>query len=336
MRPGRTVILMRHGMRQPFSDTRFQHGQLTYRGRRLCRDMGKWIGSDLQEKGLVREEQASLKTAADSAARCIMSAEAFAEGFLGRHGPAEKHEGWPAGLFIPGLTGVSEGFRQEAEQQVLCHAGLSSLDELPYTLAPELSVLERLTGRMFSEGTAELVLEEGKGPVLTGPLQTAAAAADTILCHDLVRQPFREHLSENDRNALACIIDRYREILFGTEIIAKHALAPFLQQLQNELCSDAQENLLLSVHDTTIKAVLTVLGLSDAAFPGNTAGEIPFGSCLCFEQFEDELNLPRTQIRRICPTNDQIWEGAPLNRMHPPLSSVLLTDLPGLPERLSG
>ena len=318
MRLIRSVILMRHGMRRTFSGTRFHNGQLTGRGRKLCFDLGTWFRRELEEKGMTFEEVPHLCCASSPSPRAAESVKAFAEGFTGSAGMTGPAQGWSPEFFIPALSGMTDGFRRTAEQQVLHNTDAAGLTELPLTLDENLSVLKRLTGKETDDGNTELILEEGKGPVLRGPLSSAARAADRLLCRDINQHRWKQHLSEADRAALAGILDLHREVLFGTEAIVRSSLGPFLRQLRRTITAEDQQTcILLSAHDTTIQAVLTALGVPGADLPGSTLGTIPFGSCLCLEVYEDEQHK-FIDIQLVRPHDAQIDGLMPVNPEHSP------------------
>ncbi len=321
MRLIKTVTVMRHGIRRSFSGR--HPGQITGRGLKLCRQMGRWMYSEILR--MAPDADISLKTASSPSQRAIDSAKEYASGFMPYSEAVQQAEGWTAEMFIPVLTGMSEQFRAEAEQQILNNTGIHDLKDIPNQFLEGLSLLKQKTGddlKRYAQET-ELVLTDGDGPVIHGLPRIASAKADELLTREITSLMRSCHLKDAERKILSEITDMYLNMLFGTDLIIHSALGPFLTQLGRELISGMDEHVLLCGHDTTVKTVQTALGIDDYDLPGNSFGKIPPGCCMRFDVYSDTEEQRYVRIVMIYPSDDHLYGRIPIKTEYPPGRTIL-------------
>ncbi len=228
-------------------------------------------------------------------------------------------------LFTPRLRNINAAFRLRAEQEAAKKLDRFDVTTIPEELIREFSGLTQLMAAQENPKhiKTDLLLEEGNGPQLAGLLNTAAQISDTLLCRELMHSLFSKTMTQQDRQALARICDLRRDILFGTKSIVQNACASFFLQLSKELNNSTEICTLMCGHDSTIKAVLTILEAETYSLSESSLGEIPPGCCLCFDIYEVEKKDRLVHVHLLYPRDAHLMGTERLNQTHPPASQEL-------------
>lgn len=157
------VVLSRHNIRSPLSDSKSALGrltphewnkwtaaksELTSRGGVLETQMGQYFRKWAVDAGLFPENYVptadDLNVIANSMQRCIATAQYFTSGFMPVGGVRVNHRYTPSKmdpLFNPQLTKVSPAFKEEAMKQIKAMGGKNGIRGINEAIAPDYAMI---------------------------------------------------------------------------------------------------------------------------------------------------------------------------------------------------
>ncbi len=213
------VVLSRHNIRSPLSDSKSDLGrmtphqwtkwsagksELTSRGGALETLMGQYFRKWAVDAGLFPENHIptadDLNVIANSMQRCIATAQYFSSGFMPVGGVRVNHRYEPSKmdpLFNPQLTKVSPEFVATAMEQINAMGGKNGIVGINEAIAPEYAFIQEVMDtkdspmartndpklKDFSNFNTEIVFEKFKEPAMKAgsALKDLNAASDAFI-----------------------------------------------------------------------------------------------------------------------------------------------------------
>lgn len=213
------VVLSRHNIRSPLSDSKSDLGrmtphqwtkwsagksELTSRGGALETMMGQYFRKWAVDAGLFNENHApsadDVNVIANSMQRCIATAQYFSSGFMPVGGIRVNHRYTPSKmdpLFNPQLTKVNPEFVAKAQEQIKAMGGKKGMRGINEAIEPDYKVMMEVMDvdqspmakennpklKAFKNYDTEVVLEKYKEPYLKGgsALKELNSASDAFI-----------------------------------------------------------------------------------------------------------------------------------------------------------
>ena len=312
----RVVILSRHNIRSPLSGSGSLLGDITphewfswtsapselsLRGAVLETMMGQYFRLWLEEEGLFPEnwqpEENAVRFYANAKQRTLATARYFSAGFLPvAVVPVESHAEYDTmdPVFEPSLNFVTDGYAQDAAEQIALKGGEAGLDGILADLNDAISLLMDTADIEQSEayqsgqygdlrsGETVLVLEEGKEPKMTGPIKNATSVADAMILQyyeeaDEKKAAFGHELTEEDWQKIHSIVDTYSDMLFCSPLVSVNVAHPLLQEIRSEMTAEGRKFTFLCGHDSNVASVLAAMNAEDYLLPETVEQHTPIG-----------------------------------------------------------
>ncbi|MBQ1320161.1 MAG: histidine-type phosphatase [Solobacterium sp.] len=347
------VVLSRHNIRAPLSGSGSVLGEatpyewyewssnpseLSLRGGTLETTMGQYFRKWLISEGLVTEnwrpDGNEVRFYANAKQRTIATAQYFSSGFLPvANVPIEYHADYDTmdDVFTPKLTFMSDAYRAAAIPLMQARAEelQDSYDLLASTVDYEDSAGRR-NGSLpeLKDGPAEIVLNLGDEPNMTGALKIANSLTDALILQyyeapDEKAAAFGHELDREQWQKLADIKEAYDQALFSVPMIAVNVAHPLLQEIEGELASPGRKFTFLCGHDSNIASVLAALDAEEYELADSIEQSTPIGSKLVFEKWADEEDREYIRVRLVYLSPDQMRTISLLDLDHPPMTEVI-------------
>ena len=318
----RIVILSRHNIRSPLSDSGSLLGDITphkwfewtskpselsLRGALLETLMGQYFRLWLEDEGFFPEnyqpEGGAVRFYANSMQRTLATARYFSAGLL----PVAKVE-------------------------IENHAAYDTMD--PTMDVADIRESEAYkSGKVgeLTEGETNLILEPGEEPGMSGPIKIATSVADALTLQyyeetDPVKAAFGKELSREDWLKLHTIVDTYSDMLFTRPLVCVNVAHPLLQEIRSELQAPERRFSFLCGHDCSIASVLASLGVTDYTLPDTIEPKTPIGSKLVFERWLNEAGEAFYKVSMVYQSTEQLREYTRLSLDNPPVKTAIVID----------
>ena len=366
------VVLSRHNIRSPLSDSKSDLGrmtphqwtvwsapksELTLRGGAVETMMGQYFRKWAEDAGLFPENHQpsadDVNVQANSMQRCIATAQYFTSGFMPVGGIEVNHRYVPSKmdpLFNPQLTKVSPKFVEIAMEQIAQQGGKKGIRGLSEQLKPDydliIDVLDVDQSPMANESDpklkaldnydTEFVFEQFKEG---SALKTLNGASDAFILQyyeepDTLKAAFGHKLTRADWERLAHIKDVYQDALFTAPIVAVNVARPLIQYMYDELRSPDRRFTFLVGHDSNLSSVATALGVEPYELPQAIEKKTPIGSKIVVEKFEGADGKTYADINIVYPSLDQLRNLQLIDLDNPPVIYPL--SLEGLTRNADG
>ena len=360
------VVLSRHNIRAPLSNSGSAVGQLTpyswtewtapeseltLKGGVAETIMGQYFRKWLEAEQLIPEnyipEDGEVRFYTNARQRTIATAQYFSSGMLPVANAAIEYKdeiGATDPTFKVLLTYMSDAYAEAVDEQLHEQFDLEEGGEVQQSLAKDYALLEDVIDFKNSEGflsgeypewrtdDIEVILEEGKEATVGGSLKTAMAASDAIVLQyyeedDPVKAAFGRELTTEEWTQLADITTTYQTIRFNSPLLGVNLAHPMLIEILREIQDPGRKFSFICGHDSNVATVLGALGVTDYELPETIERRTPIGVKLVFEKWtRDEEEFAR--VRLIYQSTEQLRNLTPLSLDHPPMSFPL--ELPGL------
>ena len=360
------VVLSRHNIRAPLSNSGSAVGQLTpytwtewtapeseltLKGGIAETIMGQYFRKWLEAEQLIPEnyipEDGEVRFYTNARQRTIATAQYFSSGMLPvANVPIEYKDeiGATDPTFKLYATFMSDAYAEAVDEQLHEQFDLEEGGEIQESLAEDYALLEDVIDFKDSEGylsgeypewrtdDIEVVLEEGKEASIGGSLKTAMAASDAIVLQyyeedDPVKAAFGHELSTEEWTQLADITTTYQTIRFNSQLIGVNLAHPMLIEILSEIQNPGRKFSFICGHDANVATVLGALGVTDYDLPETIERRTPIGVKLVFEKWaKGEEEFAR--IRLVYQSTEQLRHLTPLSLETPPMSFTI--ELPGL------
>ena len=368
------VVLSRHNIRSPLSDSKSDLGrmtphqwtvwsapksELTLRGGAVETMMGQYFRKWAEDAGLFPENHQpsadDVNVQANSMQRCIATAQYFTSGFMPVGGVEVNHRYVPSKmdpLFNPQLTKVSPEFVAIAMKQIAEQGGKNGIRGISEQLRPDyeliIDVLDVDKSPMTKDNDpklkaldnydTEFVFEQFREPGLKSGSALKTLNGAFILQYyeepDTLKAAFGHKLTRADWERLAHIKDVYQDALFTAPIVAVNVARPLIQYIYDELRSPDRRFTFLVGHDSNLSSVATALGVEPYELPAAIEKKTPIGSKIVVEKFEGKDGKTYADINIVYPTLEQLRNLQLITLDNPPM--VYPLSLEGLERNADG
>ena len=361
----RIVILSRHNIRSPLSDSGSLLGDITphkwfewtskpselsLRGALLETLMGQYFRLWLEDEGFFPEnyqpESGAVRCYANSMQRTLATARYFSAGLLPvAKVEIENHAAYDTmdPTFRPALNFVNDAYAEDVRSQVAemgGEAGMQGiLDQLHDAMELLMDVADIRESEAYksgkvgelTEGETNLILELGEEPGMSGPIKIATSVADALTLQyyeetDPVKAAFGHELSREDWLKLHTIVDTYSDMLFTRPLVCVNVAHPLLQEIRSELQAPERRFSFLCGHDCSIASVLASLGVTDYTLPDTIEPKTPIGSKLVFERWLNEAGEAFYKVSMVYQSTEQLREYTRLSLDNPPVKTAIVID----------
>ena len=358
----RVVILSRHNIRSPLSGSGSLLGDITphewfswtsapselsLRGAVLETMMGQYFRLWLEEEGLFPEnwqpEENAVRFYANAKQRTLATARYFSAGFLPvAVVPVESHAEYDTmdPVFEPSLNFVTDGYAQDAAEQIALKGGEAGLDGILADLNDAISLLMDTADIEQSEvyqsgqygdlrsGETVLVLEEGKEPKMTGPIKNATSVADAMILQyyeeaDEKKAAFGHELTEEDWQKIHSIVDTYSDMLFCSPLVSVNVAHPLLQEIRSEMTAEGRKFTFLCGHDSNVASVLAAMNAEDYLLPETVEQHTPIGVKLVFERWTAPAGEAFWKVSLVYQSTRQLRSMEQLSPENPPVKTAV-------------
>ena len=339
------VILSRHNIRSPLSGKGSVLGEITphewfswssnpselsLRGGVLETEMGQYFRKWLESEDFIpenfRPEGNEVRFYANSKQRTIATAQYFSSGFLPvANSLIEHHVEYDAmdPVFLPGLTFVSDAYREYAEAEIRALFS-EKINDLSDNYALLTDVIDMVDSNGYKNGSVtalrtddtEIILNADAEPAMKGSLKTACSVADALVLQyyeepDKVKAAFGHKLNDEDWKKISEIKDLYVDVLFTSPLVSVNVAHPLLQEIRNEMEADGRLFTFLCGHDSNVGSVLAALEVEDYELPNSIETKTPIGCKLVFTKWSDTEGKDYWGVDLAYLTPDQL-RGMPL------------------------
>ena len=315
------VILSRHNIRSPLSGKGSVLGEITahdwfpwssepselsIRGGVLETELGQYFRKWLELENLISEnyrpDPIEVRFYANSKQRTIATAQYFSSGFLPvANALIEHHAEYDTmdPVFLPGLTFVSDAYREYAEAEIRAQF-TEKINDLSDNYALITDVIDMVDSNGYNNGSVsafrtdytEIILNADAEPAMKGSLKTACSVADALVLQyyeepDEIKAAFGHQLSFEDWKKISEIKDLYNDVLFTSPLVSANVAHPLLQEIRNEMEADGRLFTFLCGHDSNVGSVLAALGVEDYELPNSIELKTPIGCKLVFTKWSD-------------------------------------------------
>ncbi|MBQ4514091.1 MAG: histidine-type phosphatase [Anaerolineaceae bacterium] len=315
------VILSRHNIRSPLSGKGSVLGEITahdwfpwssepselsIRGGVLETELGQYFRKWLELENLISEnyrpDPIEVRFYANSKQRTIATAQYFSSGFLPvANALIEHHAEYDTmdPVFLPGLTFVSDAYREYAEAEIRAQF-TEKINDLSDNYALITDVIDMVDSNGYKNGSVsafrtddtEIILNADAEPAMKGSLKTACSVADALVLQyyeepDEIKAAFGHQLSFEDWKKISEIKDLYNDVLFTSPLVSANVAHPLLQEIRNEMEADGRLFTFLCGHDSNVGSVLAALGVEDYELPNSIELKTPIGCKLVFTKWSD-------------------------------------------------
>ena len=339
------VILSRHNIRSPLSGKGSVLGEITahewfpwssepselsLRGGVLETELGQYFRKWLESENLIpenyRPDPIEIRFYANSKQRTIATAQYFSSGFLPvANSLIEHHVEYDTmdPVFLPGLTFVSDAYREYAEAEIRALFS-DKINDLADNYALITDVIDMVDSNGYQNGSVsafrtndtEIILNAGAEPAMKGSLKTACSVADALVLQyyeepDEVKAAFGHQLSFEDWKKISEIKDLYNDVLFTSPLVSANVAHLLLQEIRNEMEADGRLFTFLCGHDSNVGSVLAALDVEDYELPNSIEIKTPIGCKLVFTKWSDTEGKDYWGVDLVYLTPDQL-RGMPL------------------------
>lgn len=368
------VVLSRHNIRSPLSDSKSDLGrmtphkwtewtapksELTLRGGVLETQMGQYFRKWAEDAGLFpvnhTPDADDVNVIANSMQRCIATAQYFTSGFMPVGGIKVIHHYMPSKmdpLFNPQLTKVSPEFIATAMEQIKAMGGKKGINE---AIAPDYAMITEVLDvdespmakeknpklNALNNYDTELLWEVYQEPRLKSgsALKELNSASDALILQyyeqpDTLKAAFGHNISRKDWEKIAHVKDTYQDVLFTAPIVAANVAHPLIQYMYDELRSPARKFTFLVGHDSNLSSVATALGVEEYELPNAIEKKTPIGSKIVIEKFLGADGKEYADINIVYQSVDQLRNMELLDLNNPPIIYPLT--LKGLQKNTDG
>ena len=315
------VILSRHNIRSPLSGKGSVLGEITahewfpwssepselsLRGGVLETELGQYFRKWVESENLIpenyRPDPIEIRFYANSKQRTIATAQYFSSGFLPvANALIEHHVEYDKmdPVFLPGLTFVSDAYREYAEAEIRAQF-TDKINDLSDNYALITDVIDMVDSNGYQNGSVsafrtddtEIILNADAEPAMKGSLKTACSVADALVLQyyeepDEIKAAFGHQLSFEDWKKISEIKDLYNDVLFTSPLVSANVAHPLLQEIRHEMEADGRLFTFLCGHDSNVGSVLAALGVEDYELPNSIELKTPIGCKLVFTKWSD-------------------------------------------------
>ena len=365
------VVLSRHNIRSPLSDSKSDLGrmtphkwtewtapksELTLRGGVLETQMGQYFRKWAEDAGLFpvnhTPDADDVNVIANSMQRCIATAQYFTSGFMPVGGIKVIHRYMPSKmdpLFNPQLTKVSPEFIATAMEQIKAMGGKKGIKGINEAIAPDYAMITEVLDvdespmakeknpklNALNNYDTELLWEVYQEP----RLKSGSALKDALILQyyeqpDTLKAAFGHNISRKDWEKIAHVKDTYQDVLFTAPIVAANVAHPLIQYMYDELRSPARKFTFLVGHDSNLSSVATALGVEEYELPNAIEKKTPIGSKIVIEKFLGADGKEYADINIVYQSVDQLRNMELLDLNNPPIIYPLT--LKGLQKNTDG
>ncbi|MFZ7135275.1 histidine-type phosphatase [Avibacterium avium] len=371
------VIFSRHGIRTPLvgkdsilsQATPYQWvkwqdktGYLTAKGARLEKLFAAYWSEWLQQTGILSSQcpKDDLFIYTNARPRTIDTGVSFAKGayshcairvnYLGEYNTMDN-------TFNPVIRSkVDKAFEQKARKAVDELVGEGGFAQLNTHLQSNFNALATALNQAQSplcqekqlcnldQETNTLTFTQGKEPKTTGALRDGTGAADSFLLQYYEGFPAKDVAwgridNQESWKKIVDIKERYNQLLFGTQVMAKEAATPLLTFIQNSFKDYGYQHpyiekarkakvVLLVGHDSNVGSLLPLLKVKPYHLPDQLE-TTPISGKVAFEKWVNAKGEAFMKVEYVYQTIDQLRNGTKLSLTNPPNRITLqLEDCP--------
>lgn len=357
------VVLSRHNIRAPLSDSKSTIGQLTPHewyawpvkpkslsphGELLEEKMGAYFREWISQNGLkaaLENQGDAVRIYANSMQRTIATATHFAAGMFPKANVEIEHHcevDVMDSIFTPQFTFLNDDYKKRALKQVEDMFGDGSLAGIGRKLTENYALLGSVLDMEesvsckekqfceFDTDDTEFIMEVGREPSVKGSLTTATGAADALVLQYYENAEenadFGHNLTVAEWEKVSAVKDFYGDVLFTAPLVAVNVARPLLKEILSELNAKGRQFSFLCGHDSNVGSVLAALGVSDYTLPKTIESKTPIGVKLVIEKWRGKDGVEYANMSLVYQTTEQLRNMTTLSLETPPESYKLTFD----------
>ena len=358
----RVVVLSRHNIRSPLTDSGSLLGDITphtwfswtsgsselsLKGAVLETMLGQYFRLWLEDAGLIpanwRPDETAVRFYANAKQRTLATARYFSAGFLPvSNVPVETRADYDVmeDTFWPKLRFISDAYAQAALDEIAAGGGEKGMAGYSERLRDAIALVMEVTDMeeteyyrsgqlgdlLNDESTISLKLDVS--PSMSGPIKTITSVADALKFQyyeepDPVKAAFGHDLTREDWLAICDIVETYEAMLFASPLLAVNSANPLLRELKSELEKEGRVFSFFCGHDSNIAGVLSALDVVEYNLPETLEPKTPIGGKLVFERYLDADGAAWYAVSMVYQSTDQLLAVTPLSLETPPMKAPL-------------